>query len=99
MNTLDALEDGSYTLVVDTIDDGLATGFVEQNGAEVGSVTIDVDSLPAGSRRPNAILTVKIADGECTSLTYDPERTETRKQNAQDRFDQLSSRLSDGDSA
>ncbi|WP_311171790.1 DUF3006 domain-containing protein [Halobellus ordinarius] len=92
MSNLEALDDGQYTAVVDTIEDGLATIFFEQDGDEVGDAIIDANTLPADARHADAILTVEIAAAEINQMDYEPERTETRKQSAQDRFDRLSSR-------
>jgi hypothetical protein len=92
MTDFDTLNDGEYTAVVDTIEDGLATVFVEQDGEEVGDAVIDADRLPADARHADAILTVEITNGEVGQMSYEPDRTETRKQAAQDRFDRLSSR-------
>ena len=92
MTDLDALSDGEYTAVVDAIEDGLATVFVEQNGEDVGDAVIDAERLPDDARHADAILTVEITAGEVSRMSYDPARTETRKQAAQDRFDRLSSR-------
>ena len=92
MSDLADLEDGHYTAVVDTIEDGLATVFFEQDGEEVSDAVIDASSLPEDGRHANAILTVEVATGELTQVDYKPERTEERKQAAQDRFDRLSSR-------
>ena len=97
MTEIDDLADGEYTAVVDAIEDGLATVFFEQDGEEVGSAVIDAKTLPVDARHADAILTVKIADGDLSRLSYDPDRTETRKQSAQDRFDRLSSRPPRGD--
>lgn len=92
MTEIDDLADGEYTAVVDAIEDGLATVFFEEGGEEVGSAVIDVETLPADARHPDAILTVEITDSEFSQLRYEPDRTEARKQTAQDRFDRLSSR-------
>lgn len=92
MTGLDDLTDGQYTVVVDAIDDRIATVFFEQDGEDVGSATIDADTLPAEARHADAILTVTITDTEITRLNYEPDRTEDRNQAAQDRFDRLSSR-------
>ena len=84
--------DGEYTVVVDTIEDGLATVFFEQAGEEVGSAAIDAETLPEDARHADAILTVALTDGEFNRIRYVRELTEIRKQTAQDRFDRLSSR-------
>ncbi|MDS0223742.1 DUF3006 domain-containing protein [Haloarcula sp. S1AR25-5A] len=92
MTDLDEVADGEYTAVVDSIEDGLATVFFEQDGAEVGHAVIDTTELPDDARHANAILSVTLAGEELTETDYDPERTETRQDAAQDRFDRLSSR-------
>jgi len=92
MTALDDLTDGEYTAVVDTIEDDLATVFFEQDGEEVGSAVIDAETLPADARHADAILTVGITTGEISEIDYEPDRSDSRKQAAQDRFDRLSSR-------
>jgi hypothetical protein len=46
MTDLDALADGEYTAVVNSIEDGLATVFFEQNDEEVGHAVIEATELP-----------------------------------------------------
>jgi major membrane immunogen (membrane-anchored lipoprotein) len=92
MTELDAVADGEYTAVVDSIEDGLATVFFEQDETEVGHGVIDASELPEDSRHANAILSVTVADGKLTEIDYRSEQTATRQEAAQDRFDQLSSR-------
>lgn len=97
MTGLADLSNGEYTAVVDTIEDGFATVFFEQDGEEAGSAVIDAETLPTDARHPDAILTVEITDGELSQLNYNPDRTESRRQAAQDRFDRLSSRPPEDD--
>lgn len=92
MTDLDDLTDGEYTVVVDAIEDGLATVFFEQDGTEVGDAVLNADTLPVEARHADAILTIEVTDGTLSEITYEPDQTETRKQAAQDRFDRLSSR-------
>jgi hypothetical protein len=92
MTDLDEMADGEYTAVVDSIEDGLATVFFEQDGAEVGHAVINATELPEDARHADAILSATLAGGELTETDYDPKRTETRQDAAQDRFDRLSSR-------
>jgi hypothetical protein len=92
MTDLGDLTNGDYTAVVDTVEDGLATVFFEQDGAEVGDAVLDADTLPVEAQHADAILTVKVTDGTLTHTTYEADRTDSRKQAAQDRFDRLSSR-------
>jgi len=86
------LADGTYTAVVDAIEDGLATLFFERDGDEVGDAVLDADRLPDEGRHADAILRVRIEDGAIATATYDSERTSTRSEAAQDRFDRLSGR-------
>ncbi|ACM57446.1 DUF3006 family protein [Halorubrum lacusprofundi] len=86
------LADGAYTAVVDTVEDGLATVFFERDGDDVGNAVLDADRLPSEGRHADAILDVRIEDGSIAAATYDPERTSTRADAAQDRFDRLSKR-------
>lgn len=92
MTGIDTLSDGTYTAVVDRIEDGLATVFVEEEGEEITGDTIEATELPESGRHADAVFTVKITDGEITEWTYEPDTTETRQSAAQDRFDRLSSR-------
>jgi hypothetical protein len=87
-----ALADGRYTAVVDSIEDGFATVFLEEDGEEVGDAVIEAAALPEAGRHADAILSVTIMDGALLEWEYDPERTEQRQRAAQDRFDRLSRR-------
>lgn len=91
MTTID-LPDGEYTAVVDSIEDGLATVFFEQDGDEVGNSVIHVDQLPDGGKQADAVLSVTVVSGTIDQTDYDPEQTEKRAEAAQKRFDRLSSR-------
>jgi len=94
MTDLDSLPDGEYTAVVDTIEDGLATVFFEQDSEEVGDAVLDMSILPEDAQHADAILSVTIADGNLAEATYDPERATDRAEQAQSRFDKLSERPS-----
>lgn len=86
------LADGEYTAVVDSVEEGLATVFFERDGDEVGNAVLEASRLPADARHADAILSVTLGDGTIESASYDPERTATRAEAAQDRFDRLSKR-------
>jgi hypothetical protein len=86
------LPDGEYTAVVDNVEDGLATVFFERDGEEVGDALLEASRLPSDARHADAILSVTLCGGSVESASYDPERTETRSDAAQDRFDRLSRR-------
>lgn len=86
------LPDGEYTAVVDSIEDGLATVFFEQDGEEVGNAVLEATALPEPTRKADAILGVTIENHSITSASYDPATTEDCAADAQDRFDRLSER-------
>jgi len=98
MTETNALDTGTYTAVIDSIEDGLATVFFEQDGEEVGDVIMAASVLPEDGRHADAILSVSV-DSTAVEWIYDPQTTEARKEAAQDRFDRLSNRApSDDDS-
>ena len=86
------LDDGEYTAVVDSIEDGLATVFFERDGDEVGNAILAADQLPEEGQHADAILTVTLVDGAIETAQYDPEQTTERSEAAQNRFDRLSRR-------
>lgn len=91
MTALD-LPDGEYTAVVDSIEDGLATVFFEQDGEDVGNTVLPVDQLPDEGQQADAMLSVSIIDGTIDNARYDAERTVKRADAAQKRFNRLSRR-------
>ncbi|MDB2242593.1 MULTISPECIES: DUF3006 family protein [Halorubrum] len=91
MSTID-LPDGEYIAVVDSIEDGLATVFFEHDDDEVGDAVLDASILPEDGRHADAILSVTVVDGIIDETHYDSEKTETRSEAAQNRFDRLSRR-------
>ena len=98
MTDLSEVADGQYTAIVDSIEDGLATVFFEQDGTEVSHAVIDAAELPENGQHADAVLSVTVEDGEIAVADYDPETTTTRNEDAQSRFDRLSSRPTDEDS-
>jgi len=92
MTGFDELADGSYTAVVDSIEDGLATVFFEEDGEEVGHAVCEATELPDDGRHADAILLVTVVNGSPLRWTPDPERAMERQEEAQDRFDRLSER-------
>lgn len=86
------LDDGTYTAVVDSIEDGLATIFYEQDGADVADEVRDANDLPEDGRHADALFTVNVREGEVIDWIYKPAETEERQEAAQNRFDRLSSR-------
>lgn len=92
MTGFDELADGTYTAVVDSIEDGVATIFIEEDGEEIGHATCEATELPADGRQADAILLVTVVNGSPLRWTPDPERSLERTEAAQDRFDRLSER-------
>ena len=88
------LSDGTYTAVLDRIEDGLAALEVTADG-DRREVTVPVDRLPADASRVDSVVTVEVVDGVIETVAYDPEATTARAERAQSRFDRLSERLPD----
>ncbi|WP_255197755.1 DUF3006 family protein [Halorarius litoreus] len=86
------LVDGTYTAVVDSVEDGLATIFFEHQGEEIASGVFDAEVLPEEGRHADAILTVVVVEGEFEEWGYREVETEERHEEAQSRFDRLSRR-------
>lgn len=86
------LSDGTYTAVVDTVEEGLATLIFDRVEERGTGYVVDAEDLPTSARHQDAVLTVTVVDGEPVEYDYDPEETETRRREAQDRFDRLSQR-------
>ena len=94
MSRLEEIADGTYTVVVDAIEDGQGRLFIEQDGEEVGDAVVPVSQLPEDSRHADAILRATIADGALAALRYRPDETIEQSSAAQRRFDTLSDRAS-----
>jgi hypothetical protein len=86
------LQDGEYTAVVDSVEDGLASVFFERDGESLGGDVIEATELPEAAQEADAILHVTVEDGACIDWVYDPEQTAERAEAAQSRFDRLSQR-------
>jgi hypothetical protein len=86
------LADGTYTAVVDSIEDRLATVFFEQDGEVVGDAVLDAGELPEDSRHADAIFSVTVEDEAVIEWEYREAKAEQRKEAAQSRFDRLSKR-------
>ena len=91
--------DGEYTAVVDAIEGGLATVFFEAGGDQVGDTLLEATVLPADARHADAVLSVTVSGGHVDDAAYRPERTASREEAAQDRFDSISRRPPSDDDA
>lgn len=86
------VSDGSYTAVLDRIEDDIATLLLEVDGEDAHQLDVDPGALPEAARQPNSVLTVEVSDGDLVEATYEPDATEERRDAAQSRFDRLSER-------
>jgi len=86
------IPDGQYTAVVDRIEGGYATILLEEDGEDAHELVVYPEALPSDSRHSDAILTVKITDGELAEAKYRPDETGARQESSQSRFDRLSER-------
>ena len=91
-----------YTGVVDRIVDGeTAVLLLEDDETEtvVAERVLDVDRLPEDGRHEGAVFDVELADDgdRLEAMTHRPAVERERREEAQDRFDRLSERLSDRD--
>ncbi|WP_284014761.1 DUF3006 domain-containing protein [Halobaculum litoreum] len=83
--------DGTYTVVVDRIEDGLAALEV-RDGDDSYELLVEPAALPADARHANAVVDVEIVDGEIVDAVYDAAETDERRSRAQSRFDRLARR-------
>jgi hypothetical protein len=85
------LLDGTYTAIVDRIEDGIATLEVD---AEDGLAALEIEAaeLPAEARTADAVLEITVVDSTLADVTHDPGETADRANEAQRRFDRLSKR-------
>ncbi|MFC7045874.1 DUF3006 domain-containing protein [Halobacteriaceae archaeon GCM10025711] len=83
--------DGEYTAVLDRFEEDDAVLLLERDGDQVDQVVVDWRDLPRGVRQ-DAVLDVRVADGEVVDAAYDREATARRRDAAQDRFDRLARR-------
>ncbi len=90
------IPDGTYTAVVDRIEDGLAAVEVTTD-EQRHELLVSVGELPAEARQADAVLEIEVRDEDLVAARYDPAATEDRTDRAQSRFDQLSRRPPDHD--
>jgi hypothetical protein len=86
------IPDGTYTAVLDRIEDGLAALVVEVDGTSADELLVEPTALPEEARHADAVLTVEVQDGTMVEASYRPSETERRRESAQSRFDRLAER-------
>ncbi len=88
--------DGTYTGVVDRIEDGeIAVILLEEDEQVIEQVDVPVNRLPEPARTDGGVLSVTLEDDEVVSMEYRPEATRDRRESAREKLDRLSERLSD----
>ncbi|MFA9418165.1 DUF3006 domain-containing protein [Natrinema sp. HArc-T2] len=88
--------DGTYTGVVDRIEDGeIAIILLEENGQVIEQVDVPVARLPEPAQTDGGVLSVTLEDGDIVSMEYRPDATRDRRESAQEKLDRLSEKLSD----
>ncbi|WP_254545159.1 DUF3006 domain-containing protein [Halomarina pelagica] len=86
-----------YAAVLDRFEGDDAVLLLEADDRVVGDVVVDRDDLPPEARHQDAVLAVRVEDGEVVAVDYDPDETERRRDEAQARFDRLARRPDEGD--
>lgn len=88
----------TYTATLDRIEDGsTAVLLLEADGETVEQLDVDLDRLPADGRHEGAVLEVAVEGEELREAEYLPDVTRSRRESVRERFDRLSSDLSDRD--
>ncbi|MFA9417940.1 DUF3006 domain-containing protein [Natrinema sp. HArc-T2] len=88
--------DGTYTGVVDRIEDGeIAVILLEEDEQVIEQVDIPADRLPEPARTDGGVLSVTLEDSEVVSMEYRPDATRERRESVQEKLDRLSERLCD----
>jgi hypothetical protein len=85
------LPDGTYTAIVDRIEDGIATLEVDAEDG-LSAFEIEVVELPAEARTADAVLEITVADSTLADVSHEPDETANRASEAQRRFDRVSKR-------
>ncbi|GGK58442.1 DUF3006 domain-containing protein [Haloarcula sebkhae] len=85
------LPDGTYTAIVDRIENGIATLEVDTEDG-LSALDIEATALPADARTADVVLEITVADSALADVSPEPEETADRASEAQRRFDRLSKR-------
>lgn len=89
------IPDGHYTAVVDRFEGEQAILLVEDGDELVDELVVREGRLPADARRQDAVLRISMQNGNLVSAHHDPDETDRRRSEAQDRFDRLARRPDD----
>jgi hypothetical protein len=91
------VDSGSYTAVLDRIEDDLAVLILEEDGEAVEEHVVPLEELPEPAQTQDAILEVTVEDGDIVDAVFDPDKSAERIDDAQSRFDRLARRPPDED--
>lgn len=86
--------DDTFEAVIDRVVDGHTAVILLENSDEREQIELEAEALPAGANE-GGVVEITLSDGEVVSIEHLEEKTEARRQQAQERFDQLSKRLPD----
>ncbi|AHF98719.1 hypothetical protein HALLA_07480 [Halostagnicola larsenii XH-48] len=86
----------TYTAVLDRIVDGeTAVLLLEEDESVREERTVPVADLPEAGRHEGAVFELEVTEDSILEATYRPDAERERRERMQDRFDDLSERLSD----
>lgn len=81
-----------YRGVLDRFEGDKAVVLLERDGSTVDDIVVPRTQLPENGRHVDALFAVEIKSDRLKQITYLPDETATRSEQAQDRFDSLSER-------
>ena len=84
-----------YRGVLDRFEDDLAVVLLERDGETVDDIALPREQMPEEGRHQDAVFTVEMKGKTVRTISYRPEETVKRGEEAQSRFDRLSQRLSE----
>ncbi|EMA43475.1 hypothetical protein C448_09807 [Halococcus morrhuae DSM 1307] len=87
----------TYRGVLDRFEGDLAVVLLEQDAKTVDDIAVEREKLPSEGHHRDAIFTVELENDTLKNITYRPQETTTRSDEAQSRFDQLSERPQNND--
>jgi hypothetical protein len=81
------IRDGTYTAVVDRLDEETATLVIEPDDSLRHVLRVSADALPEEARTPDAVVRCELVDGTPESVDYDAAATDRRLADLDARFD------------
>ncbi|MFC4540495.1 DUF3006 domain-containing protein [Halosolutus amylolyticus] len=88
--------DGTYTGVVDRIEDGeIGVILLEEDEEVIEQVDVPADRLPEPAQTDGGVLSVTLENDEVVAMEYRPDATRDRRESAREKLNRLSEKLSD----